>query len=338
MQGDGPRDLMILSEVTRQLAVCRDIDEVLNIRDRAEALRQYAKKVGMTHENQNALAEIKVRTERRAGELLAEMEKHEGGRPNKTGCKVQQVSLQEMGIERTQSHRWQRIASIPEKKFESQLSALRADNQKEITSAAMLKLAKAIKARQPKPNPAVAMEGVYGSLGDLPAGSRFATVYADPPWQYENQGTRAATDNHYETMTVDELCKMSVSRYVSEDAHLHLWTTNAFLFDAKRVMEAWGFEYKSCFVWVKTQMGIGNYWRVSHEFLFLGVRGKCPFENKGLKSWGEYKRTKHSAKPDAVRGLIEQASLGPYLELFGRRQAKGWVVVGNQVDPQKSVA
>lgn len=159
----------------------------------------------------------------------------------------------------------------------------------------------------------------------------FGTVYADPPWQYGNQGTRAATDNHYPTMDVDDICELPVAKVVLPDAHLHLWTTNAFLFDAKRVMEAWGFEYKSCFVWVKPQMGIGNYWRVSHEFMLFGVRGSAPFRDRSLMSWASFDRTKHSAKPSEIRQLIERASPGPYLEMFGRQQVNGWTVFGNQI-------
>jgi len=92
-------------------------------------------------------------------------------------------------------------------------------------------------------------------------------------------------------------------------------------------MEAWGFEYKSCFVWVKPEMGIGNYWRVSHEFMLLGVRGGLRFRNRGLKSWLEAKRTGHSVKPSQVRELVMKASPGPYLEMYGREAPmEGWTV------------
>lgn len=167
-------------------------------------------------------------------------------------------------------------------------------------------------------------------------GHKFGTVYADPPWQYGNQATRASTDDHYGTLSIDELCALPVSQCVDDDAHLHLWTTNGFLPDSFRVMQAWGFEYRSCFVWVKPQMGIGNYWRVSHEFLLLGIRGDAKqFKVKNLKSWGEYKRGRHSAKPEAIRGIIETTSPGPYLELFGRRAVNGWTVMGNQINAQQ---
>jgi N6-adenosine-specific RNA methylase IME4 len=163
------------------------------------------------------------------------------------------------------------------------------------------------------------------------AGDRFGTVYADPPWLYGNQATRSSTSKHYAGMTVDELCALPVSKLAADDAHLHLWTTNGFLFETKAIMEAWGFEYKSCLIWVKPQLGIGNYWRVSHEFLLFGLRGNCPFRDHSMKSWVEKERGKHSAKPEIIRRMIEKASTGPFLELFGRRVATGWTVWGNQI-------
>jgi N6-adenosine-specific RNA methylase IME4 len=131
-------------------------------------------------------------------------------------------------------------------------------------------------------------------------------------------------------MTLDEIAALPIKGLSHPDAHLHLWTTNAFLFEAGKLMKRWGFEYKSCFVWVKPQMGLGNYWRVSHEFMLLGVRGNCPFKKKSLKSWMELKREKHSTKPHAVRDAIQQASPQPWLELFGRKPVAGWTVYGNQ--------
>jgi N6-adenosine-specific RNA methylase IME4 len=176
------------------------------------------------------------------------------------------------------------------------------------------------------------------TIGDLWAaverGEKFGTVYADPPWLYDNQGTRAATGNHYGGMTVDELCALPIKQLSADDAHLHLWTTNAFLFDCPRIFDAWGYEFRSSFAWCKTSMGIGNYWRNSHELLLTAVRGDAKrFNDKSLMSWLVCDRGRHSAKPEQVRSFIERASPGPYLELFGRGEANGWKVWGNQVEP-----
>jgi N6-adenosine-specific RNA methylase IME4 len=163
------------------------------------------------------------------------------------------------------------------------------------------------------------------------SGARFGTVYADPPWRYENQSSRGAAENHYATMPVEDIMALPVGALAAADAHLHLWTTNGFLQDALRVMAAWGFAFKSVFVWVKPQIGMGNYWRVSHEFLLLGTRGRGCFKDRGQPSWRVFGRTRHSAKPEAVRRLVEKVSPGPYLELFGRSPAPGWVVWGNEI-------
>lgn len=169
-------------------------------------------------------------------------------------------------------------------------------------------------------------------LHSLVGSTKFGVIYADPPWVYSNQATRASTSNHYDGMTVDELCELPVKDLAADDAFLHLWTTNAFLFDCKRIMEAWGFEYRSVFVWVKPQMGIGNYWRVSHEFLLLGRRGSPKWAARDIKSWGQFERRKHSQKPEQIRQYIEKACQGPYLELFGRRPVNDWVVWGNEIE------
>ncbi len=173
-------------------------------------------------------------------------------------------------------------------------------------------------------------EGFVTSLSDL-NGQKFGCVYADPPWRYSNQATRGSTDNHYPTLTVDEICALPVGEHLTESAHLHLWTTNAFLFDCQRIFDAWGFEFKSSFVWVKPQIGMGNYWRNAHEFLLLGVRGGLTAQARDVKSWIEAKRTTHSTKPEVVRECIERLSPGPYLELFGRRKVDGWMVMGNEL-------
>lgn len=310
-------------EALRQAA---SVDEVKEIRDKAQAILAYVKQAGDGLEAQNAAAEIKVRAERRAGELLAEMPKHNGD-PRSHDV----TRLQDMGIEKMQSSRWQRIASIPEQTFEQQIVEWK-DSDKEITTAGLLKLAKGIAVDKATGEEVVISEGSSADLnGLISQGTKFGCIYADPPWQYGNQGTRAATDNHYPTMPIPDICALPISQLAAENAHLHLWTTNAFLFDAKQVMEAWGFTYKSVMVWTKPQMGIGNYWRVSHEFLLLGVRGSAPFRDRSIMSWQTADRGQHSAKPGMFRQLIERVSPGPYLELFARDQHEKWTVWGNQI-------
>ena len=132
-------------------------------------------------------------------------------------------------------------------------------------------------------------------------------------------------------MSLAEIAALPVAKLVAPNAHLHFWTTTSFLWDAKPIMEAWGFTPKSQLVWCKP-WGTGHYWRIAHEILLLGVRGRATFRHHGLRSWFECGRGAHSDKPDQVRHWIEAVSPAPYLELFGRRPAPGWTVFGDTIE------
>ena len=163
------------------------------------------------------------------------------------------------------------------------------------------------------------------------AGKRFGCVYADPPWPYANEAARGAARKHYPSMELEDIIDLPVAQLAAKASHLHLWATSSFLLEAREVLEAWGFTYKSSFVWVKPGLGTGNYWRVSHELLLLGVRGSCPFRDRSQISWLEQPRELHSAKPSRVRSLIEDVSPGPYLELFARTTTRGWTSWGQEI-------
>ena len=171
---------------------------------------------------------------------------------------------------------------------------------------------------------------VVDRLDALLDGPRFGTVYADPPWRYD-QSPRGAAAHHYPTMTVGELAALPVGRLAAPDSHLHLWATHSFYAEALGLMAAWGFEYRSLFVWVKPQLGMGHYWRSSSEFLLFGIRGRTPFRDRSVPNWMCVPRGRHSEKPDVFRKLVELVSPGPYLEMFGRKAIPGgWTVFGNE--------
>jgi N6-adenosine-specific RNA methylase IME4 len=197
-----------------------------------------------------------------------------------------------------------------------------------------------------------AFEGEPCGAGELTLpGRAFSCLYVDPPWRYDNQSTRNRTTyreskgtrgtanwnrqgTQYETMSLDEIAALPVPDLTTDQAHLHLWTTSAFLEDAIYLLKTWGFEYKGFYTWVKPQMGMGNYWRISKEPMLLGVKGKLRFSVKNEKDWGQFNRRKHSEKPDEVRQIIERVSPGPRLEMFARHIVDGWVPWGNEI-PQR---
>lgn len=181
---------------------------------------------------------------------------------------------------------------------------------------------------RPSPSPATAV-----------APRRFRVCYADPPWPTQQHGERGAS-RHYALMTVTRIQAMPIATLMAPDATLLLWTTNAALPDALAVMHAWGFTYKTNAVWDKYYMGLGNYFRGSHELLLHGIRGKAPFKFHGQRSTLLFPRQDHSHKPEEMIPLIERVLDGPYLELFARSRPSSradWSIWGNECDSDISI-
>jgi N6-adenosine-specific RNA methylase IME4 len=175
---------------------------------------------------------------------------------------------------------------------------------------------------------------------------RFATVLADPPWQFINRTGKVAPEhrrlNRYGTMSLPEIAALPVADALAPTAHLYLWVPNALLPDGLHVMKAWGFEYKSNIVWHKLRKdggsdgrGVGFYFRNVTEILLFGVRGKNARTLQPGRTQVNYMGTRkreHSRKPDEQYELIEACSPGPHLEMFSRGTRRGWTVWGNQAD------
>jgi N6-adenosine-specific RNA methylase IME4 len=149
---------------------------------------------------------------------------------------------------------------------------------------------------------------------------------ADPPWHSKNHHDLA-----YPLMRLAEICALPVGRLAADDAHLWLWVTNSDWHEQIRVMEAWGFTYKSCLTWTKPRLGMGWYLRNQTEHLLFGTRGKAPVLFRGQGTWLYAPVQEHSHKPEEQYAVIERCSPGPYLELFARRKQPGWDVWGNEV-------
>jgi N6-adenosine-specific RNA methylase IME4/ParB-like chromosome segregation protein Spo0J len=167
----------------------------------------------------------------------------------------------------------------------------------------------------------------------LPDGP-FELIYADPPWQLGNPDSQNAPENHYPTMPLHEIKDMQPP--AAENAVLFLWAVNCQLPQALEVISAWGFIYKTNFVWVKPSLGLGYWTRNRHELLLFATRGHIDIPEPAQRpdSVIEADRGKHSEKPEDAYGLIETAF--PHLsklELFARGTPRpGWHAWGNQVD------
>ena len=163
----------------------------------------------------------------------------------------------------------------------------------------------------------------------------YGVISADPPWRFEpysrETGMDRAADNHYPTMTTDTICDMTVPS--AEDCVLFLWATAPMLPDALRVMNAWGFTYKSHVVWVKDRIGTGYWARNKHELLLIGTRGSIPAPSPGTQFISAIEAVvgQHSAKPAVFVEQIETMfpSLAR-LEMFCRSPREGWDSWGNE--------
>lgn len=184
------------------------------------------------------------------------------------------------------------------------------------------------------------------SLRTFTEGKRYNTIYADPPWQFQNRTGKVAPEHkrltRYETMSIEEIKKLPVADISGEKAQLYLWVPNALLPDGLAVMDAWGFEYKANIVWEKVRKdggpdgrGVGFYFRNVTELLLFGIKKKSA-PNRTLSPARSQvnliraMKREHSRKPDEIIPIIETCSLEPRIELFARGVRNGWDMWGNQ--------
>lgn len=163
----------------------------------------------------------------------------------------------------------------------------------------------------------------FAQIQHAPAGV-FSVVYADPAWQYDNAGLGGAAENHYPTMPTEDICVLpqTIDLHVADNAVLFLWSTNALLPDALRVVEAWGFRYVSNIAWDKEESTFGKlgfYVEGQHELLLIAVRGSFQ-PNYKPKSVLREKKRRHSEKPRSMYSVIETMYPNQrYIELFARK-------------------
>jgi len=190
------------------------------------------------------------------------------------------------------------------------------------------------------------LEETIKSFTEFTAGKKYKTIYADPPWQFQNRTGKVAPEhkrlNRYETMTLDEIKSLPVKDASDEKSHLYLWVPNALLPEGLEVMKAWGFEYKTNIIWEKVRhdgfpdgRGVGFYFRNVTEILLFGIRGDKNRTLNPARSQVNLIRTmkrEHSRKPDEIIPIIESCSPGPFLEMFARGTREGWDMWGNQAE------
>ena len=174
-----------------------------------------------------------------------------------------------------------------------------------------------------------AVDAIEAEPAPLPIGP-FRVLVADPPWAYakrKDDGTHRAALT-YPDMTTDEICALPVGAMASDDSILWLWTTNAFMRDAFRVLDSWGFREKTILTWVKSKMGTGDWLRGKTEHCILAVRGRPTVVLTNQTTALEGAVREHSRKPDEFFALVEALCPGSKVEMFARKKREGWSAWG----------
>lgn len=179
---------------------------------------------------------------------------------------------------------------------------------------------------------------------------KYTTIVADPPWPMPTGGPASKSGFAvaggrpstlpYKTMSLDDIGALPVASLAADDAHLYVWTVNAFLPETYSIVEKWGFRPSQILVWAKNPRGIGlgGTFTNTVEFVLFARRGSLPALKRFDSTWWRWPRGKHSEKPEAFLDLVEQVSPGPYLEMFARRQRLGWDTWGNEALPHVEIA
>lgn len=293
-----------------------------------------------------AISEAVLDAEVRIGELMREVPKASHDRGNQyTGGKTTSVSdsqkpkvevIREAGFTPKQAERFQQLAAHPE--IVEQAKAEARENDDIVSRSLVLNMIRGQKEaekraeRQAAISKQLATPRASNYVDIFTTDKKYRVIYADPPWSYnDKQDTiyHGGAVKHYPTMPLEEICALPIP--AEKDSVLFLWTTSPMLEDSFKVIKAWGFKYKSSFIWDKVATAMGNYNSVRHEFLLICVRGSCvPDVPKRLDSVVSIERSEHSRKPDEFRQMIDTLyPVGDRLEMFARESAEGWDVWGN---------
>ena len=171
---------------------------------------------------------------------------------------------------------------------------------------------------------------------------KYNIIYADPPWKYENpfgtfhgrHGDVNPTEKYYSVMELKDIKNIKIP--ATKNAWLIMWVTSIHLPCALEVMKEWGFEYRTCAIWDKKELGLGWFFRLQHEILLIGKKGNPSTPKIRVRSIFSEKRTIHSRKPICVRSWINKAfPTETKIELFARQKIEGWDAWGNEIPKEE---
>lgn len=169
---------------------------------------------------------------------------------------------------------------------------------------------------------------------------KYNIIYADPPWSYKDKKCNGNCESHYKTMNLNDICNLPIKNITDKDCVLFLWVTYPMLNEGLKLIEEWGFKYKTIgFQWIKQNksgkgffFGLGRWTRGNSECCLIAVKGKPKRISNSVSQLVFSPLQEHSKKPDIVREkIVELIGNMPRIELFARQQVDGWDCWGNEV-------
>ncbi len=158
---------------------------------------------------------------------------------------------------------------------------------------------------------------------------------------YSEKGLGRSAENHYPTMSLEDIKNLPINNLADKNCVLFMWTTIPLLKDSFSVLDSWGFEYKSiAFVWIKLNKksdtlfwGMGHWTRSNAELCILATKGHPKRKSAKVHQVIMSHIQQHSKKPDEARErIIELIGDLPRIELFAREKKDGWDSWGNEIE------
>lgn len=345
------QELVKYEAACRAIADAKAVDEVKSVMDKSKALALYARQAKNKGLEIDA-AEIRMRAERRLGEMIVNQKetvglnrgaadggKRESPRGAFTEPRNTLPKLADVGIDKKLSSTAQKMAAVPEEKFEEMVGEWRERVAQENQRVTLNLLREGDKAQRR----AEKEQTLAGKIAALPD-QKFGVILTDPPWTFEvrsDKGLDRSASNHYPTMTIDDIINLDVPSIAADNCILFMWATSPLLPDALSVMSAWGFEYKSHCVWVKDKIGTGYWFRSQHEILLIGTKGRIPAPVPGTQ-WSSIVHAPvgvHSEKPATFHEMVEHYfPTLPKLEMHCRGKGRpNWATWGLEAENEENI-
>lgn len=304
-------ELVKWDEIEKQIDIERDL-KTLKKYHSVLASKELRKQLDGSIKGINKCERYKIKIEMAIGDYYKNLGNEERKRTDlsaSSGLTQRQQAAQDIDKSRETIRKYTQISNVDKRdELLNNYESVCNEKSKEMSSAGFLKFTR---------------ENQYNEIPqpEIP-NNKYKIIYADPPWKYGNTMPIYVTSpaDYYPLMTIKQIASLAINGICENNAVLFLWVTSPILEESFQVINAWGFKYKASFIWDKIKHNMGHYNSVRHEFLLIATRGSCqPDVKKLYDSVQPIERTKHSAKPEEFRKIIDIIyPNGKRIELFPR--------------------